>query len=160
MIANRSRSRIAIAGLALALGLALTVSAAPGAARALGPLRAIADLLDRLDLSEAQRAEIRAVLAAHRPSLEALVARELEARAALREAIHQSVVDEAAVREASAAVAVVDADFAVERARIASEIAAVLTPEQRERLHGAIAEMHAALAERVQSVYRLGLRLL
>ena len=114
--------------------------------------------LDGLDLAREQRQQIRAILADHRGSLESLVAAERETREALAAAIRQHVVDEASVRAASAAVAAVDADLAVERARIVSEVGAVLTPEQRARAQQRIERLHETLMGRAMDAYDVAAR--
>lgn len=116
--------------------------------------------LKALDVGDDQRAQIREILASHRDALEALAVSERHVREALVATIRQPAVDEAAVREASAAVAAVDADLAVERARLAAEIGAVLTPEQRARARQRIERLHESFFGRAIEVYDLGLRLL
>jgi Spy/CpxP family protein refolding chaperone len=116
--------------------------------------------LEALDLTDAQRKRVREILASHRSTLETLAAAERVTREALVAAIRQPEVDESAVRDASAEVAAVDADLAVERARLVSEIATALTPEQSARARERIEQLHASLLGRAMYVYDLGLRLL
>jgi Spy/CpxP family protein refolding chaperone len=158
---NRKTHRVRIILTLLTLSVvAATALAVPRAGHALRPFRLLADLASRVDLTPPQRTEIRAILASHRDQVATLVDRERDARVALRHAIQQPQVDDAAVRSASAQVAVVDADLAVERARIYAEVSAVLTPEQRDRAHEAIEELHESLLGRAMEVYDLGARLL
>ena len=56
-------------------------------------------------------------------------------RRALRDKIRAEQVDESGIRAQSAKVAVVEADLAVQRAHIAHDLRAVLTPEQMKKLH-------------------------
>jgi Spy/CpxP family protein refolding chaperone len=85
--------------------LALIVSAAiigtGAAAPAAEPARMVIQLLDRLDLSSDQISSLRAVASRHRPAISSLVEREIETRAALREAIRRTPVDEAAIAKSS-----------------------------------------------------------
>ncbi|HEV8268563.1 MAG TPA: hypothetical protein VGR00_10030, partial [Thermoanaerobaculia bacterium] len=76
-------------------------------------------------------------------------------RTALVDSIRQPVTDASAVRQASAAVARVDADLAVERATIYAEIHAVLTPAQRETLATTLGEWRAEISSRVEAVLTL-----
>lgn len=124
--------------------------------RSVGPKAGI----DGLDLTDEQRAEIEAILASHEAAFEALGERERAAREALVAAIRQPSPNEAAVREASAAVAAVDADLAVERAHASSEVSAVLTTEQQARLAEARDRLASAVFERAAAIYDLGTRLL
>jgi Spy/CpxP family protein refolding chaperone len=158
---NRKTHRVRIVLTLLTLSIvAATALAVPRAGHALRPFGLLAELVSRVDLTPAQRTEIRAILGAHRDQVATLVDRERAARAALRESIQQSQVDDAAVRSASAKVAVVDADLAIERASIFAEVSAVLTPEQRVRAREGIEELHESLLGRAMDVYDLGVRLL
>lgn len=91
-------------------------------------------LLSRMNLTDAQKQEIAAILEAHRPELEALVTQYRDARNVLRGAIQQPTVDSTAVTSAAAEVSRLETEIAVERAEIFSEVSAVLTPEQRAEL--------------------------
>ncbi len=124
------------------------------APRADGPLERLAALADKLGLDDTQKAEIRAVLHDRRDALVSLGHAELAARAALNQAIHQPDVEPAAVTAASAAVAHVDADLAVERAGIYADIAAILTDAQRAQL--AVASEAVSAAVRARVLERIG----
>jgi Spy/CpxP family protein refolding chaperone len=149
---------------ATAVALALMSLAAPRVASA-GPfsgrpgrgkpLQAIASLLRALELTDSQKSEIRLVLRGHEARLTALLSAERETRSALVAAIRRPVAEPSLVREASAAVARVDADLAVERAVIFSEIHTILTPAQRVELRSALDGWHAALGERLDAVVTL-----
>ena len=120
-------------GLAVAL---LTVSASAGNAAPrpmipAGPAGVIVEAIERLDLSAAQRAEIREIVAGHREELAAEIGAVRSARSALFDQIHADTFDEGAVRVQSAAVAAAEAELAVTRAQLVQELRAVLTAEQR-----------------------------
>jgi Spy/CpxP family protein refolding chaperone len=87
-----------------------------------------------LDLTEAQRAQVRAIMDAQRAATAPLLERARTARQALQEAIQAQPIDEGAIRARSAEVAVAEADLAVSRARLHADIVAVLTPEQQAEL--------------------------
>lgn len=84
----------------------------------------------RLGLTAEQKEAIDAVYASYGPQIESLFVREKETRAALLAAIRQTRTDEAGARAASAAVAEVDAQLAQVRAKVFSEVNAILTAEQ------------------------------
>jgi protein CpxP len=89
--------------------------------------------LRALNLTDEQRAQVRTVLQGHRDDVRALVQKGRAARRQLFDAASGSPVDENAVRAASTAVADAAADAAILRAKVRSEIFALLTPEQREK---------------------------
>ena len=95
-----------------------------------------------LGITDAQRQQIRAILRDALPTLKPLVESIMRERQALRTAIQRSPIDETAIRAQSAKVAAVEADIAVERARLFQKIQPVLTPEQLQRIHEIEASMH------------------
>jgi protein CpxP len=87
-----------------------------------------------LGVTDAQREQIKTIMESHKPELQSITTRGVEARKALHEAVSAEPFDEQAIRERAAAVAAVDADGAVLRAKVRSEIfQQVLTAEQREK---------------------------
>lgn len=116
--------------------------------------------LNKLNLSDEQRAAIRAIIESHAATLDTLVAQELDSRSALVATIRQPQVDEASVREASAVVAAVDVELAVERAQIVAEIEDTLTPEQRAKLSSVQERLRQALEDRGMLAFTIGMRLL
>jgi protein CpxP len=108
-----------------------------------GPLRSI---VRQLDLTDAQRGQIRGVLQNHRTGITALADKAFAARRALRDAVTADVVDESAIRDRSAALAAVHSELAVAAANIRAEVFQILTPEQRAKA----ADMRSELDERVQ----------
>jgi protein CpxP len=91
-------------------------------------------MMNRLNLSDQQREQLRGVADSHRDELRPLVERERTARGALQAAITSDSFNEGTVREQANAVAQVEADLAVLRARAFSEAFQILTPEQQSRL--------------------------
>jgi len=132
-----------------ALTLALTFAAAPAGAGAGGKLRgSLERLLERLDLSQSKRDELRALFEGHRAAVDALATRELDARAALRDAVEKRTPDEDAVTAAAASLAEVERDFALERALIYSEVFPVLGDDQRVKLLKFVTVMEGQIAAR------------
>jgi Spy/CpxP family protein refolding chaperone len=86
--------------------------------------------LRELDLTDAQREQVKAIMDAHRDDQKAIGDRMMTVRKALHDAIAADTFDEAAIRAAAAQVSAVDADAAVLQAKIHGEVIAILTPEQ------------------------------
>ncbi|MFW6239280.1 MAG: Spy/CpxP family protein refolding chaperone, partial [Thermodesulfobacteriota bacterium] len=92
--------------------------------------------LRHLDLTETQKTEIRTILDTHRSdeAVQDLRNNLQNARQAARDAVRSETFDESAVRNAHKTAAGYAEEMAVHRAKVYSEINAVLTPEQREQL--------------------------
>jgi Spy/CpxP family protein refolding chaperone len=94
----------------------------------------LTEKLATLGVTDAQKAEVKAILRKHQPTAGPLLKQFVAERRALRDLVHAGTVDEKAIRKQAAKVTTVGADLAVERAHVAHEIRAVLTPEQTEKL--------------------------
>jgi len=123
------------------------IATTPGTAMTGG----LAATLAELDLSDDQKSRIASILKRDRSQIQQQVDALRNARTDLADAIHADSFDEAAVREASAAVATAETEMAVTRARLVQEVRAVLTPEQRDTL------AHRRAAARTQISGRFGL---
>jgi len=95
-----------------------------------GPLGMAGLPLRELDLTDAQREQVRAAVESHRDEQKAIGDRMQAARKALHEAIAADTFNEDAIRAAAAQIGAVEADAAVLQAKIRAEIFALLTPEQ------------------------------
>ena len=119
-----------------ALGLVLlmilgVIAPAAEARDATGQLRASLErLLERLDLSDAKKEEIKQVLLEHKPHVDELVTRETNARVELRNAIERRNNPAAEIRAAADALAAVEHDFALERAEIWVDLRDLLGNDQ------------------------------
>jgi protein CpxP len=110
----------------------------------------------QLDLTEAQRAQVRSLVEAHRAATAPVLERARTARQALHEAVTASAVDEAAIRARSAELASAEADLTVARARMHADVLKILTPEQRTELE----QNRTRRAERMQGMReRMGRRM-
>ena len=87
--------------------------------------------LERLGVSDAQREQVKAITESHDGEVKALNDRAFAAHQAVQLAVMADVFDEGAIRAKSADLAAVEADLAVSRGRIRSEVFQILTPEQR-----------------------------
>jgi Spy/CpxP family protein refolding chaperone len=94
---------------------------------ALGPIM-------RLDLSDAQREQVKGIVDSHRDEQRAIAERARAAHDALEAAVTADQFDEGTVRARSAEAASVDADIAVAQARLRTEVLQILTADQRAQL--------------------------
>jgi protein CpxP len=102
--------------------------------------------LAQLDLSDAQRQQVRDVMQRHREDMQAIGQRLHEAHAAQRQAVETVPVNEALVRSTSQALATAQTDMALLQARIHSDVWNLLTPEQQAKAK----ELKATRAERMK----------
>jgi Spy/CpxP family protein refolding chaperone len=100
--------------------------------------------IGRLDLTSAQRDQVRTIVDGHRDELRGLLERQRDARTALEAAVNAPELNEAAVRARAADLAKVEADMAVARAHVFADVFHVLTPDQQNQLE----KMETARADR------------
>jgi protein CpxP len=148
---NHRRILAAVVAAALAMGAVITVSAQPqpvpegprmgmqrgpgGSGLTRGPragfwLRG----LRQLDLTDAQRDQIRNIQQSHRDEGRQIAQRLRTAQRELRQAGETMPVDEAAIRSKADALAAALVESTLHRAKVQAEIFNVLTPEQQEKL--------------------------
>ena len=96
-----------------------------------GPLGMLRMLGPQLNLTDAQKEQIKNIAESHREEWKALGDRERLAHEALTAAIMADTMDEALIRSKSAELGVVQADAAVASARARAEVWQILTPEQQ-----------------------------
>lgn len=155
-----TRARTVVGSLALAAALA-----APAAARAedgapamgLPLLRAAREVhrrIEALGVTGAQKEKIKTVLRSHRDELRGAADRAWEAHEAVAKAIRQDGVDEALIRQRVQEAVAAHADLAVLRARLRSEVRAVLTPAQRDGAEGIRTYVHDVIL-RLRNAFRV-----
>ncbi|MBL8138296.1 MAG: Spy/CpxP family protein refolding chaperone [Acidobacteria bacterium] len=93
-----------------------------------------------LDLTDAQREQVKATMDAHKATFDAQRDKLVAAHKALNEAVTAGTFDEATVRQKAADLAAVEADGAVLRAKVHSEVWALLTPEQQTKAKALLTE--------------------
>jgi len=125
--------------LALALGGALAVSqnvrkAHYGGDGFMGG-RMFDFFADYLDLSDAQQAQARELMAKEKPSLQPLLRQRMQAEKQLHELAMAGSFDESKVRDIADQQAQVMMEITVQKARIESELFQLLTPEQKTKLN-------------------------
>jgi periplasmic protein CpxP/Spy len=106
--------------------------------------------LGQLDLSDAQKQQIAAIMKQQRQTTQPLMKQLEQARAAQHTAIETVPVNEAAVRAAAQAVAAAQADMAVQEAQLHADIFAVLTVEQQAKAKQLEAQAEAKAKARQQ----------
>jgi protein CpxP len=90
--------------------------------------------LAQLGLTDQQKVQVKGILRGYQPTAGPLIREVVTERRALRDAIRAQTIDETAIRAQAAKVASLEADLAVQRAHIAHDIRAVLTPDQIQKL--------------------------
>jgi protein CpxP len=101
-----------------------------------------------VQLTDAQRDQVRSIMDAHRSEFESAGKALREAHRAFAEAGRAATVDEAALRTQSTAVANAMADEAILRAKVRAEVRGLLTAEQLQQLQNREAEMQKRRQER------------
>jgi protein CpxP len=132
----RTLALVVVAGSTLAVGTAAAQGPAGGGRggrmEMRGPVvRGAALPLRALNLTEAQRQQIRTLTEQHREQNRPLMERLRSAVQAQRQAADATPIDEQAIRLAAQQVADAQAEVTIAEARLRSEILAQLTPEQR-----------------------------
>lgn len=106
--------------------------------------------LRQLDLSDAQRQQVRTIMQSHRDEFKAIGEKMRTARGRLHDAVQADSVNEEAIRTASSDLSQVQADAAVLRAKVHQEVFATLTPEQQQKAKTLRAEAEKRRDERRQ----------
>jgi len=96
-----------------------------------GPMGMLGLFGPDLNLTDAQKQQIKSIVESHKAEWEAFGERARTAHQALAAAISADTVDEGLIRAKHAEVAAVEADMAVAAARTRAEIWPILTPEQQ-----------------------------
>jgi periplasmic protein CpxP/Spy len=87
-----------------------------------------------LDLSDAQKAQVKQIMAAERPTLKPLVQQEMQSRQQMTALVRGGSFEEAKAQPIAAQEAQVHSQIAVERAKIEAQIYQLLTPQQKSKL--------------------------
>ncbi len=102
--------------------------------------------LHRLDLSDDQKASIKALFESNQESMQADRETLRTAREALRMQMQSEIFDEAAIRNLAGQVGAAEVEMAVARASVHNQVVQLLTDEQR----GQLKEMRARRMERME----------
>jgi periplasmic protein CpxP/Spy len=146
---RHSRSLAAAALVASVVVGGVVVSAQrPGVGAGRGGLQA-GLALRALDLTEAQREQVRQLAQQHREQTRPLLERARTAEQARRQAVEAIPFNESEIRTASQALAEIEADLAVQQARLQADIYALLTPDQQGQLQKMRVAREARLKQRL-----------
>jgi periplasmic protein CpxP/Spy len=104
--------------------------------------------LQALQLTDAQREQVKSAMQGHRQDLEAAGKRLRQARQAQHDAVEAIPVNEGLIRSTSQALATAETDMAILQARIHSEVWALLTPEQQAKAKELKAQRETRMKER------------
>jgi protein CpxP len=160
-----------VASAALVVGVGATVIAAPGGARGVGvgaaadgaagrPMRMLMSgqfgrlltLRSELQLTDAQREQIKQILQSHRDEIRSAAKPVAEKRRAMRDAALAETPDESAIRTAADELGKAIGDAAVLGAKIKGEVRGVLTSEQRDKVEEFRTQADAAVDAFFESV--------
>ena len=114
--------------------------------------------LRALDLTEAQREQVRQLTQQFREQTKPLIARVETAQESRRQALEAIPFNEQQIRSAAQALAEAEADLAVQRGRFQSDVYALLTPEQQARLQKIRADRDARIKQRMGRLQQRGQR--
>ncbi len=101
---------------------------------------------DYLDLTDAQQAQVKDILAKERPTIQPLIQQLAQAHQQVSQFEQAGTFDEAKVRSLAAQQSQIMTELLVQKARIKSELMALLTPEQKDKM----AKLEARRAARLQ----------
>jgi len=104
----------------------------------------------KLDLTDAQQAQVKAIVAKEKPALQPLMLQMAQGHSQLRDLVMSGGFDEAKVRELASQQTPVLTELAVQYARIGSEMMQVLTPEQKTKLTALISQHEQRMMNRMQ----------
>jgi len=104
-----------------------------------------AEMADELSLSDQQKSRMKEVFKKDQPQVKPIFSKLITEKRELRTLIQSGSADEAAIRAQAAKVAGAEADLAVQRAQMARQFRAILTPEQVEKFKAIQKEKDAGL---------------
>ena len=105
---------------------------------------------DYLDLTEAQQAQIKQIIAKEKPALEPLFKQEMQGHEQMMQLIQSGGFDEAKAQAIATQGAQVHAQLEVQHARIASEAYQVLTADQKTKLAQFISKKEQRFEQHMQ----------
>jgi len=143
---------------ATALAAAVAIGGVVVSAQRPGPGWQAGLALRALDLTEAQREQVRQLTQQHQVQIRPLLDRAQAAQEAQRQAVEAIPFSEPQIRSAAQALAEIETELAVQRARVQADIYALLTPEQQGRLQKMRAERDTRMKERASRLQQQGPR--
>jgi protein CpxP len=143
-----TRSKMSFAALAIVLVAGLAVAEPHGGPRGGGDFFG-GMMFDYLDLSDAQRAQIKQIMEKEKPTFEPLFKQEMESHKQMMQLV-QSGFDEAKAQAIATQGAQIHAQLEVQHARVASEAYQVLTAEQKTKLAQFMAKREQRFEQHMQ----------
>ncbi|PYX83426.1 MAG: hypothetical protein DMG70_10190 [Acidobacteria bacterium] len=104
-----------------------------GGGQGLGLEPMVGFMTDYLDLTDAQQAQVNAIIASEKPNVLPLVQQVHQSQQQLRQLETSQTFDEGKVRAAASQQAQIMTELTVQKAKIHSEIFNILTPEQKSK---------------------------
>lgn len=101
-----------------------------------------------LDLTDAQREQVKGLMESHKAEFDAQLQKLGPAHKALQDTIMAETLDETAIRQRAAELAAVEADGAVLRAKVFAQVWALLTPDQQQKARDMKAQADKRRSER------------
>jgi Spy/CpxP family protein refolding chaperone len=148
-----SRIKMSFAALAIVLVAGLAIAQRHGGPRGGGDFFGgpmLGFFTDYLDLSDAQQAQVKEIIAKEKPALEPLFKQEMQSHEQMMQLIQGGNFDEAKAQAIASQGAQVHAQLEVQHARIASQAYQVLTADQRTKLAQFIAKREQRLEQHMQ----------
>ena len=146
------RSKMSIAALAIVLVTGIAIAQPHGGPHGGdffgGPM--LGFFSDYLDLTDAQRAQIKQIIAKEKPALEPLFQQEMQTHEQMMTLIQNSSFDEAKAQAIATQGAQVRAQLEVQHARIANEAYQVLTADQKTKLAQFISKREQRFEQHMQ----------
>jgi Spy/CpxP family protein refolding chaperone len=155
-----SRSKIVFAALAVVLVAGLAMAHSRGGRRGGGDFFGgpmLGFFTDYLDLTDAQQAQIKQIIAKEKPGLEPLFKQEMQSREQMMQLIQSGSFDESKAQAIATQEAQIHTQLEVGHARIASQAYQLLTAEQKTKLAQFIAK-HEQRFERHMHEHERGAR--
>jgi periplasmic protein CpxP/Spy len=107
-------------------------------------------MIHRLDLTDAQRAQIKQIMSQERPAMKPMMQQMAQSRQQMLQLELSGTFDEAAARNLATQQSQTMADMIVQRAKVESQVIAVLTPDQKTKLNQMITAHEQRMQQRMQ----------
>jgi Spy/CpxP family protein refolding chaperone len=104
----------------------------------------------KLDLTDAQQAQVKAIIAKEKPALQPLMLQVAQGHSQLRDLAMSGNFDEAKARELASQQTQTITELTVQHARVASEMVQILTPDQKTKLTALINQHEQRMMNRLQ----------
>ncbi len=103
----------------------------------------------KLDLTDAQQAQVKAIMAKEKPTLQPLMQQMAQGHSQLRDLVLSGSFDEAKARELASLQTQTMTELTVQHARIASEMVQILTPDQKTKLTTLVSQHEQRMMNRM-----------